>query len=100
MRPLLTAYGLSGYFDKVVTAFDVSNPKPAPDALYDILGFFDCGPDEAIYIGDSAVDQHHAEAAGVRLIAFKNNDLKAEYHVASFTEIRPLPPFTVARRIT
>lgn len=93
MRPLLASYGLSDYFEKVVTAFDVANPKPAPDALHDILDFFHCTPEEAIYIGDSSVDELHAKAAGVDLIAFRNEDLEARYHVNNFTEITRLPPF-------
>ena len=93
MRPLLETYGLSDYFEKVVTAFDVENPKPAPDALYDILEYFQCAPEEAIYIGDSSVDELHAKAAGVDLIAFRNADLEARYHVNNFTEIKNLPPF-------
>jgi HAD superfamily hydrolase (TIGR01509 family) len=92
MGPLLAAYGLSDYFDKVVTAFDVANPKPAPDALFDILEHFGCRPEETLYIGDSSVDQLHAEAAGVELVAFRNDGLKARYHVKSFTEIKALPP--------
>ena len=42
MKPLLKEFRLEGYFDKVVTAGDVANPKPAPDALLDILAFCNC----------------------------------------------------------
>ncbi len=94
MRPLLKAFGLDGYFDKVVTAGDVANPKPAPDALFEILDYLHCRPEQAIYIGDSIVDRHHTTAAGVPLIAFKNPELPAEYHVDSFAQIRLLDPFT------
>jgi len=93
MRPLLKTFGLSSYFEKIVTALDVKNPKPAPDALLDILAFFDCAASETIYVGDSIVDRQHTEAAGVSMIAFKNPELHAEYHVNSFTEIKQLPPF-------
>ena len=93
MHPLLQTFGLGGYFEKVVTSLDVKNPKPAPDALTDILDFFECPPSDAIYIGDSIIDCQHAGAAGVSLIAFKNPELPADYHVNNFTEIRQLPPF-------
>ncbi len=93
MLPLLERFELSCYFQMVVTSQDVKNPKPAPDALLEILGFFDCPASEAIYIGDSIVDRQHTAAAGVSLIAFKNPELPAEYHVNSFTEILQLPPF-------
>lgn len=93
MQPLLKAFGLESYFDKVVTAFDVANPKPAPDALLDILDFCDCTPEEAIYIGDSIVDRDHTSAVSVPLIAFKNPGLEAEFHVDSFLEILQIEPF-------
>lgn len=94
MHPLLEAFGLNGFFDKVMTASDVENPKPAPDALLEILDFFGCLSSETIYIGDSIIDRQHTEACSVPLIAFKNNDLPAEYHVDSFSEIVRLAPFS------
>ncbi|MEE4313151.1 MAG: HAD family hydrolase [Desulfofustis sp.] len=93
MRPLLQTFQLDGYFDKVVTAGDVAHPKPAPDALNDILAHFNCTAGQTIYIGDSEVDRQHTEAVGVPLIAFKNPALQAHYHVETFNQIRRLDPF-------
>jgi phosphoglycolate phosphatase len=93
MRPLLREFQLEKYFDKVMTADNSRLPKPAPDALIEILEYFNHRPDEAIYIGDSIVDRQHTEAAGVQLIAYKNPGLPAEYHVSGFMEIFSLPPF-------
>lgn len=90
MRPLLKQYQLDSYFEKVVTASDVQNPKPAPDALREILSFFDCSASETIYIGDSIVDRQHTKACGVPLIAFKNRNLDAEYHAESFMDVLQL----------
>jgi len=92
MRPLLHKYGLADYFQLVVTAADVKNPKPAPDALLKILDYFSCTAAETIFIGDSHIDQLHTESLGVPLIAFKNEALDASYHVRSFMEICTLPP--------
>ena len=93
MRPLLKRFNLNGYFEKIVTAGDVVSPKPDPEALFDILSFFDLTPAETIYIGDSIVDRQHTASAKVPLIAFKNKNLTAEYHVNSFMEIIELEPF-------
>ena len=93
MLPLLQAFGLNGYFGKVMTAENARQPKPAPDALFEILDHFNHRAEEAIYIGDSIIDRQHTEAAGVRLIAFKNPALPAEFHVSSFAEISRLTPF-------
>ncbi len=94
MHPLLQEYKLADYFELVVTAGDVKNPKPAPDALHKILLYFNCSADETIFIGDSRIDQLHTESVGIPLIAFKNKELEADYHVSSFMEICRLPPFT------
>lgn len=97
MALVLRMFGLAEGFDQVVTAQDVANPKPHPEALERILHHFDCRPLEAIYIGDSTVDREHTAAVGVPLIAFKNPALAAEYHVESFMEILRLPPFQEGR---
>jgi phosphoglycolate phosphatase len=93
MTPLLKEFNLQGYFGKVMTAENARKPKPAPDALFEILEHFGCQTDEALYIGDSIIDRQHTEAAGMRLIAFKNPTLPAEFHVSSFMEICSLEPF-------
>ncbi len=91
MGSVLQMFSLADRFDKVVTAFDVGHPKPHPEALEQILAHFGYQVDEAVYIGDSQVDREHTAALGMRLIAFKNQALPAEYHVSSFMEITRLP---------
>ena len=93
MVTILQLFGLAPYFDKVVTSMDVANSKPHPEALHQILAHFDLTADEAIYIGDSLVDLEHARAVGMRMIAFKNPALMADFHVNRFMEIPGLPPF-------
>jgi phosphoglycolate phosphatase-like HAD superfamily hydrolase len=93
MLPLLERYKLQAYFGKVVTAATARRPKPAPDGLLEILAFYNCRADEAIFIGDSIVDEEHAKSCNVPLIAFKSPTLQATYHVNSFLEILSLPPF-------
>lgn len=94
MIPLLQSYKLESYFRKVVTAATATRPKPAPDGLLEILDFFKCKADEAIFIGDSIVDEEHAKSCGVQLIAFKSPELRSDYHVENFMDILKLPPFT------
>ncbi len=93
MMPLLKSYKLTGYFGKVVTAATARRPKPAPDGLLEILDYYQCIPEESVFIGDSVVDEEHAGSCEVPLIAFKNQSLRAAYHVNSFMEILALPPF-------
>jgi phosphoglycolate phosphatase len=96
MVPLLESHNLRHYFEKVVTAATAARPKPAPDGLLEILDFFSCSPEEAIFIGDSIIDEEHARSCDVPLIAFKSKLLTAAFHVQSFTEILSLPPFLEA----
>jgi HAD superfamily hydrolase (TIGR01549 family) len=93
MAPILKMFQLESYFDKVMTAENARRPKPAPDALLEILDYCQCQAEEAIYIGDSIIDREHSASCGMRLIGFKNPSLPAEYHVTSFMEILELPPF-------
>ncbi len=93
MPMLLDIFGLEPWFEQVVTALDPPRPKPAPDGLHMILDNFGLTVDEAIYIGDSTVDLEHTGNVGMELIAFRNPDLAADYHVTSFMEILELPPF-------
>lgn len=94
MPMLLDIFKLRPWFDQVVTALDTPRPKPAPDALHMILENFKLNVSEAIYIGDSIVDLEHTRGLGMEMIAFKNPNLDAEYHVENFMNITQLPPFT------
>jgi len=93
MPAVLEMSGLGPSFDLVVTALDVKHPKPHPEALHRILGHFGLAADEGVFIGDSAVDSEHAAAVGMRMIAFKNPSLPADYHAESFGEVARLPLF-------
>ena len=85
MKHVIERYGLVHYFEMVVTALDVKNPKPHPESIEKILEAFKLKKEEAVFIGDSEVDKQTAESSGVRFIAYKNrqiaNDLYIEDHL-------------------
>ena len=57
---------------ELVVGFDTSSyKKPDPRALVWVLGALRVTPDEAVYIGDSAVDAETARGAGVPFILVK-----------------------------
>ncbi len=87
MGPVLKEHGLEGYFDLVVSCLDVKHAKPHPESLIKILDHFKLSPEEAIYIGDSQIDEMAANAAGVPLVGYKNPRLSAAFHVTHFKEI-------------
>ena len=83
-RAVLTYHGLADDFDLVVSAKDVSRPKPHPESFVRILEHFQLSPGEAIYIGDSRVDEQFAANAGVPFVAYRNPGLTANYYLDSF----------------
>ena len=87
---LLDEFALGGLFDLVVSSSDVSMPKPHPDSLLKILSHFRVQPNEAIYVGDSNVDEMAATSAGVPLIAFRNPALSSAYHIDSLKELETI----------
>ena len=87
---LLDEFGLGEFFDLVVSSSDVNLPKPHPDSLLRILQYFHVQPDEAIYVGDSNVDELAANSAGVQLIAFRNPALSSAYHIDSLKELEAI----------
>jgi len=99
MAAVLATFGLSPFFDLVVTALDVERPKPHPEALLKILGRFGVRAKEGIFVGDTQVDVDHAAAVGMPLAAFRSPALKAAYHVTSFRELLSLPPFGAQRSL-
>lgn len=58
-------YGISDYFNTIICADDVVNPKPAPDPLLAYLNINKILAKEAIYIGDTIYDSLCANQAGV-----------------------------------
>jgi HAD superfamily hydrolase (TIGR01509 family) len=87
---LLASYNLTKYFDLVVSASDVSKPKPAPEIMNKILDAFKVLPDHVLYIGDSKVDEEFAAATGVHFVSYKNPALMAELHITHFRQLNHL----------
>ena len=87
MQRVLIDHDLEKYFDLVVSALDVENPKPSPDQLIKIVEHFNIELSQLIYIGDSRLDEIAAKAAGVPLIAYKNSSLSAEFYIDSLKDL-------------
>jgi phosphoglycolate phosphatase len=97
MDMILDIFELRSYFEIVMTAANSPRPKPAPDALHIILEHFGLTVDEAIFIGDSTVDRDHCASVGMKLIAFNNPELEADYHVDNFMDIFKIPEFEAGK---
>jgi HAD superfamily hydrolase (TIGR01509 family) len=85
MKYIMERFNLRPYFEMVVTALDVKNPKPHPESIEKIIETFKLKREEAVFVGDSDVDQQTAESSGIKFIAYKNkkiaNDLYMEDHL-------------------
>ena len=90
MDQVLQEHGIEEYFDIVVTAKSVANPKPAPDPLIMILNHFSLEPHQMLYVGDSKLDELAASAAGVVFAAYKNPELTADFHIQRLKEIEEI----------
>jgi HAD superfamily hydrolase (TIGR01509 family) len=73
MEMIIEDFGLSGYFQYVMTASQVANPKPHPEPLLKVLDHFGIEPREALFVGDGEVDMQSAQAAGVPFISYKSH---------------------------
>lgn len=90
MPRVLSDHGLEGQFDQVVTALDVSQPKPDPEMLIKILRFFDISAHQMLYVGDSDLDALAAKEAGVPFVAYDNAILPADFHIQSLKQLETL----------
>ena len=90
MPRLIVEFNLGRWFDRIVCALDVENPKPHPEGVFRILDDLGCDKKDTVYIGDSMVDEEVARRAGIPLIAYKNPELDAKFHVKHFSEIRDI----------
>lgn len=79
-------FQLQPYFQHMVTAGDVSRPKPHPDVLYRSLELFQVKAAEALYIGDSDLDQRASRDAGISFVGFGYQPADAPA-VRSLTEL-------------
>ena len=90
MVGLLREFDLGDRFGLVVTSLDVARPKPFPDPLLKILTHFGAAPHQAFFVGDSEIDEATARAAGVRFVAYRNPNLKADRHIHRLAQLKSL----------
>jgi len=71
MEMIIEDFGLEGYFTCIMTAAQVANPKPHPEPLLKVLDHYGVAAEEALFVGDAAVDMQAAGGAGIPFIAYK-----------------------------
>jgi len=74
--------GLADFFTEIVTADDVTMPKPSPEGLKLAMEGIGADPDGTVYVGDDPDDIYASRGAGVKTAAalwgsVKRNELVA-----------------------
>lgn len=67
-RTILEGLGLAGRFRRVYGAGDLAARKPDPEGLRRLLAEAGVAAEDAVMVGDSAIDVRTARAAGVRAL--------------------------------
>ena len=93
MPHIMDRFDLGPYFDQVVTALDVKNPKPHPESLEKIMKAFTLNREETVFVGDSEVDQQTAESADVKFVAYKNRELPNDAFIEDHLDLLGLLKF-------
>jgi phosphoglycolate phosphatase len=68
VRTILDRLEVARYFFRLTGEEDMPAPKPDARGLHQILDLAGCGPQRAVYVGDSRTDLETARAAGVQAI--------------------------------
>ncbi len=86
---VLEHFELIQFFDFIVTASDVQEPKPSPEGILKAIEKFQVKAEEVIYIGDTIADMKAGEQAKVKMIYFQEKVKGAENEVIeSFEELK------------
>jgi HAD superfamily hydrolase (TIGR01509 family) len=89
MPEILRHFGLTQYFQTVVTSRDVARPKPYPDMLELVARRLGLPGEDLLFVGDSELDSTAAARAGVRFAAYKGV-LPGELKIGSHNELAAL----------
>jgi phosphoglycolate phosphatase len=92
MKYIMERFDLWPCFEMVVTALDVTNPKPHPESIEKIVKELNLNKEEAVFVGDSDVDQQTAKSSGIKFIAYKNKEIANDAYLEDHLGILKLLP--------
>jgi HAD superfamily hydrolase (TIGR01509 family) len=90
MKYIMEHFHLWPFFDMVVTALDVKNPKPHPESVEKILQKFNLNKEETVFVGDSEVDQQTAKSSGIKFVAYKNREIANDAYLDDHLDLLDL----------
>lgn len=86
---MLKQHDLELYFDFIITANDVINPKPNPEAVLKAIDKLMIKPEETLVVGDSKSDILMGNSAGSKTVLFTRKEYDLFY---SFDELKKTNP--------
>jgi HAD superfamily hydrolase (TIGR01549 family) len=87
MKHIMERFHLWPFFDMVVTALDVTKPKPHPESIQKIIQNLNLRKHETVFVGDSEIDQQTAQSSGIRFIAYKNREIANDAFIESHLDL-------------
>ncbi len=82
----LKAAGLNKFFDpKAVLTRECAAPKPAPDAVHQLLEMWNGNTEQAVIVGDYSHDLNAGKAAGISTIYFDSRNVDHWHHLADIS---------------
>jgi HAD superfamily hydrolase (TIGR01509 family) len=87
MKYIMERFNLWPYFEMLVTALDVKNPKPHPESIEKIIQELNINKEEAVFVGDSDVDQQTAKSSGIKFIAYKNRNIQNDAYIEDHLDV-------------
>ncbi len=73
---VLSHLGWTEFFSKIITSYDVKNPKPHPDILLKLVKDLSLKKADCVFIGDSIYDALCAKQAGISFIGVETGSYK------------------------
>ena len=92
-REILKKFELDTYFDMVVAVDTIAQRKPSPGPVMHVLSAFNLTPEDAIIVGDSAIDIQTGKASFVRTVAVTHGygkdgfQKEADFIISSLPEL-------------
>jgi len=83
----LDAFGIAGYFDRVVSGSDVTHHKPHPEGINTVIGDFGLDAASVLMVGDALSDVKASRAAGVRIAAALWDSYDRERMIQAGTDV-------------
>jgi phosphoglycolate phosphatase-like HAD superfamily hydrolase len=86
---MISQYKLKTYFDFIISADDVTSPKPHPEAVLMAIDKLQIIANDTLLVGDSKSDILMGKAAGSKTVLFTRKEYDLFY---SFEELKKTNP--------